>query len=688
MGTYATKPAPKKPAPTIDANAKAPAPKPKPPVAPAPPMPAGPATYEPDRLATRLLQQALERGERALAVYTADREGQVMVASEEVTAFVRELVEISSDPDIAWETHAEPLANLALLIDRLTSVLAKDGLALSAPLTAAYAQLAFRVPPEVLGAVPGRDPAKPLDETGQLELARHAIGAARKHLATLPVLDPKHAQAQAAAFCKPLKLHLAIASDAADAVRDRRARRTLKPDVEAVSLAMDELAESLGMKPEIPWDVSFASAFDAENALRAELGLARRTRPYTGNVDPAAAVQQVRSIANGASTDMRGVRWTDPELAVAAIQRGVDGVFQRQLAAIVDLESSLLREDPVPAKSWADILLEIGANVALSAVAGALGAAVSRLVSTRLEALQIGLNVSPATLGLLSKDERELVTSEVLSRGVLARAVVVDSLKDGTKEMFKSLARLATSKHVIPNGKDALSDFARAHREKLWFAKEQAGLAVLHLSPALKQADLDTLNVLAYTLGTAMPQVAHDAQYDHSMREWQNFKARLSAGPASVQMGKVTDRDADIRDDHTPGVVEVGLAFSADRTVTRRSLRLNGAEPAARAHFRRLAIPLGEAGLNQRFDVLVLARGNSETLVFGIAPDRGLVVESLTRREWRLLRMLAEYQPATLENVNRALRGEFDATTDAAALRVLYGIVREAASYSTSSLED
>jgi hypothetical protein len=92
--------------------------------------------------------------------------------------------------------------------------------------------------------------------------------------------------------------------------------------------------------------------------------------------------------------------------------------------------------------------------------------------------------------------------------------------------------------------------------------------------------------------------------------------------------------------------------------------------------------------LNQRYDVLILAPGNTETIVFGVAPDRGLVIESLTSREWRLLKLLAERQPVTLWNVSRALRGEFDQTPDAAALKVLQGLVQAASNYNTRSLED
>ena len=684
MGGHATKPA-VKPAVAAPTRAPAPAPKPKPIVAP---VPAGPANYDGDRLVVRLLQQTLERGERALAVYTADRRGQVMVATEAITAFVHELVVVAGDQEILWDAHAEDLASLAALVDQLTSDLSTGGLALSVALTTAYAQLAFLVPANSLGAGPSRTAAAPLDESAHLELARHAMGAARQHLAKLPVFDPKDARAQAAAFCAPLKLHLAIASDAADAVTDRRARRTLKPDVEAVSVAMDELAESLGMKPEIPWDVAFASAFDAENALRAELGLARRVRPYSGNVDPIAAVQQVRGIANGTVTDVRAERYTDPTTATQAILQAVGDTFKTQVRALQDLERFLQIKDPPPSRGWAEILLEIGANVALMTAAGAIGGAVSAFLRPRLEALQVGLTVPRSTLALLSRSEYADVSSEILSRGVLARAAVGDALKDGSKELFKAELRQATSRRPAPIGLSPLEIYMRAQHNRLDEATRLAGIAVRHLSPALQQADLALLNVLAHTLETDMPQVAYDRQYDQSMREWQNVKARLDAGPATVQLGRSTERDAAVGDEHTAGVLEIGLAFSADRVVTRRTMRLSGAEPAARAHFRRIAVPVGDTGINQRYDVMLLAAGNAETLVFGVGPDRGLLLESLTSREWRLLRMLAEREPATLWNVGRALRGEFDATSDAAALRVARGFIQEGATYNTRSLED
>ncbi len=686
MGDHDTKPV-RKPAAAAAPRPRAPAPKPK--VVSAPAMPAGPATYEADRLVTGLLHKALETGERALSVYTLDRGGQVMMAAEKITAYVHELVEVAAGPDIAWDAHAVDLASLANLVGQLTSELSTAGLALSVNLSTAYAQLAFHIPAASLAAQPGRAAVVPLDEAAHLDLARHAMGAARVHLEQIPVLEPKTAPAQAKAFSAPLKLHFAIASDEAHAVTDRRARRTLKPDVEAVSVAMDQLAESLAMKPQIPWDVSFASAFDAENELRAELGLVARARPYSGNVDPVAAVQQVRSIANGELMDTRGETWTDPGTAVQAIITAVEQLFDQQLLAITKLGMDLQHLDPVPPRSWTDLLVEIGTNVAISAVAGAMGALASRFFAKRLEEFQLGLSVPRSVLDELSNEERGIIASQLLPRsGVLARAVVGESLKDGTKEMFKSAVRQATAKHYSPPGTSALEDFVYTHVAKLQFAKQQAGLAVLHLSPALRQADMQTLNVLAYTLTTTMPDAARDSQYDHSMREWQNFKARLSAGPASVQMGRSTDRDADVGDEHTPGVVEIGLAVTADRTVTRRSLRLRDAEPAARAHFRRLAIPLGTIALNQRYDVLLLAQGNSDTIAFGVAPDRGLIIESLTSRERRLLKMLAEHEPATLWNVNRALRGEFDATDDAAAYNVARGLIQQASTYNTASLED
>ena len=610
------------------------------------------------------------------------------MAAEKITAYVHELVEVAAGPDIAWEAHAENLASLANLVGQLTSELSTSGLALSVNLSTAYAQLAFHVPAASLTAQPGRAAAAPLDEAAHLDLARHAMGAARAHLENTPVLEPKTAAAQAKVFSAPLKLHFAIASDEAHAVTDRRARRTLKPDVEAVSVAMDQLAESLAMKPQIPWDVSFASAFDAENELRSELGLVARARPYSGNVDPVAAMQQVRGIANGEEEEVRGQTWHDPDAAVAAIHEAITHIFDRQLHAIRDLSTNLLHRDPTPSRSWADMLVEVATNVALMVAAGAIGGAVSGLLKPRLEALQVGLTVPRSTMALLSKEAQGVVTSDILSRGVLARAVISDALKDGAKEMFRSPMRIATATHVVAPGTTALEYFIHAHNEKLSLAKLNASLAVLQVATALRQADLQTLNVLAHTLVTDMRQVAYETQYDHSMREWQNFKARLDAGPASVQMGKRTDRDADIRDDRTRGVVEVALALSADRTMTRRSLRLRDAEPAARAHFRRLAIPLGTAGLNQRYDVLLVAPGNSERLVFGVGPDRGVIVESLTGTEWRLLRMLAEHEPATLFNADRARRGGFDGTTDLAALRIVNAIIREASAYSTASLED
>ena len=419
-----------------------------------------------------------------------------------------------------------------------------------------------------------------------------------------------------------------------------------------------------------------------------KLGLARRVRPYSGNVDPMAAVQQVRGIANGTVTDVRAERYTDPTSAVHAIHDAVGEIFRQQARAVEDLGRFLQIEDLPPSRTWADILLDIGANVALMAAAGAIGGAVSTLLKPRLEALQVGLTVPRSTLALLSKNAHDVVTSEILSRGVIARAIVGDALKDGSKEMFKSVIRQATAKEVIPVGMPPLEIFVRTQAGRLHQGAQLAGIAVRHLSPALQQADLATLNVLAHTLETNMRQVAYDKQYDHAMREWENLRARLGSGPAMLPLGQQHDRDAAVGDEHTPGVLEIGLAFSADRVVTRRTMRLAGAEPAARAHFRRVAIPVGSVGLNQRYEVLLLAPGNSETIVFGAGPDRGLLLESLTRREWRLLRMLAEHEPATLWNVNRALRGEFDTTTDAAALRVVRGFIQEGSTYSTGSLED
>lgn len=684
MGDYAKKPEPTTSAAAAPAKATAPAPK----AGAAIEMPSGPATYDADRLVARLLQTSIEHGERALAVYTADRQGRILVATEEVTAFVRELVAIGSEPKVRWDDHAEALAHLALLVDLLVYETKTDALALSAALSTSYAQFVFLIPTQLLVARPARGAGAPMDQTAQLDLARHAMGAVRQHLEALPELDPKNARAQAAEFCAPLKLHLAVASDAAAAVTDRRARRTLKPDVEAVSVAMDELSEALSMKPAIPWDVSFASAFDAENGLRAELGLPSRPRAYSGTVDPQAAMAQVRAISNGVVSDPRAATYADPTSAVQGIHAGIEWIFKQQARAVNDLHLFLRVKDPPAPQGWVEQLLEIGANVALMAAAGAIGGAVSTLLKPRLEALQVGLTVPSSALALLSKNARSEVTSDLLSRGVLARSMVGDALKDGSKEMFKAVLRKATSGSAPPVDTPPLDLYVLAQQRRLGQAMQHAGIAVQHLSPALQQADLAMLNVLAHTLEVSMQQVAYDRQYDSAMREWQNYKARLAAGPATLPMGRENERDAAVGEDHTAGVLEIGLAFSADRVVSRRSLRLNGAEPAARAHFRRIAVPIGEVGLNQRYEVLLVALGNSETLVFGVAPDRGLLLDTLSRREWQLLRMLAEREPATLANVNRALRGEFDSTADSAAIRVAKGFVQAGAAYSTGSLED
>jgi hypothetical protein len=177
------------------------------------------------------------------------------------------------------------------------------------------------------------------------------------------------------------------------------------------------------------------------------------------------------------------------------------------------------------------------------------------------------------------------------------------------------------------------------------------------------------------------------------MREWQNVKARLHAGPApSNRRGDPeAERDANVDQEHVPGVLELVLHASGDREdrgVKLVSMRLRDAEPAARQHFRKAALRLPEVGLNQRFEVHVMTYNHLSKIVFGVGPDRGLLAESLGTEELAVLKVMAARDPVTSRNVFLARKGEYERVTDAAALRIANAFVKRVSMLTTASLED
>ena len=223
--------------------------------------------------------------------------------------------------------------------------------------------------------------ALPVGTDDQLALARQAILAARTAVQAFGA-----GTAVAIDVFTPIPMHLATAAQTARDISDRRQRRGLVADVEALSGDMDVAAQLLGMEPRYPWHISFAAGFDAENRLRESLGLAKRPRPYSGAVDPAEALRQLTQMTSskdGRDPAAMPPQFQTPVAAIAGIGAQLDWMIEARERRMDTLASDI-REGIAPKPpGWGDLLLDVVVNVAIASVAGGIASAIAKGIASR-----------------------------------------------------------------------------------------------------------------------------------------------------------------------------------------------------------------------------------------------------------------------------------------------------------------
>jgi hypothetical protein len=629
---------------------------------------------------------------RASAIEDGDTP-QLVLTTSEVIAMIREARELGTISKIDWHSVTDELSAAFAAIADLNRSLDGELEPLRPELGSALRSLRALVPEaswKAAGARKGAT-AKPTSEVERLELARHALAAVREQVARFRAAKPTDDRQQAIALCTPIIGHLGIASDAVTSVADRRQRATLKVDANATSTALDFVAEHLAMAPKLKWDRAFAAAFDAENALRGQLGLLARPRPYSGSVDPSQAIEQVKATAEGApgaSPPAADVELESPQQAVDVIVANVGATFESRRDAIAFANDNLKERETAAPSSISDALLELAASMAISTAAGVIGSLVSAGFRKVLEAYAIHKNPIDATLLKNAPSaDRDAIREKLLKQGAFGRGLAGDAAKEAAKELIKGGIKLAKQHDV--NTQHPLQAFYQLQHQMLRQEQTAAMERMATFAPALGQADLEVLRAFHAILRQEIVPAAYDRQYDHSMREWQNFKARTHGGARDPHEAQPS-RDASIGARPTAGVFDVELdvfASSADPTVSLHALRLTGGEPRALDYFRTQKLALRDLGMNQRYDLRVRGPAYAENVVVGVGPDHGLQAESIELRELRILKLLAEREPFTAINRGRTMHGHYDHIPDRIALTMARDLITKVAHITTAHLK-
>jgi len=255
---------------------------------------------------------------------------------------------------------------------------------------------------------------------------------------------------------------------------------------------------------------------------------------------------------------------------------------------------------------------------------------------------------------------------------------------------------------------------------------------------ALQQLDLEVLNAMALGISDEVSTKANDTQYDASMNEWQNLKARLVAGDAkeaaipsgvrkttdaapkdlegkakkdwdkqvkkdpglaNEKMPEVTTRDAAMDDSEVAGAFEIEAFVDAEgsrsnpqrRTNSQasarfKSLKLPGAEPVTRTHFRNKNERLSKIPMNKHFTLHFTSYMNDAILKVGVGPDRGLILNGLNPIERRLLKFYAAGETVTEGGVR--FYTERDKESEGPGINLLVNIIEDLMySIRTSRLE-
>ncbi len=248
---------------------------------------------------------------------------------------------------------------------------------------------------------------------------------------------------------------IGYAADGLAEIESDRATRVMSREVEETSDVIDQVEAWIG-RAGIPWHRELASLFDAETKLRIQghksgggehAGVRRRV--YGGQMAPSDALTIITDVAKdgSGSTGLGCARpFEDPQSALQGISASLDGVYEAQRDAIANVKDAMNEKQPEADPSLFETLLQIAVNVAISAAAGAIGAVAAdrarkALEGTRAERLA-GSNEYMSEL-LKGSDRARIIESVGNVPASLKEAVVIDVVKDGSKELFKSAAKAA-----------------------------------------------------------------------------------------------------------------------------------------------------------------------------------------------------------------------------------------------------
>ena len=323
------------------------------------------ATFDSTRTIHLLVRDSVIAGEAALA---GRRPSQMYMAIQRLDEVVTEMKALIKLEPIAGSSIAGDVAVARKVILALASALTSDknmaayGLGVLANVDSLQNQL---------GPASGANTvAAPLTQIDQAELASQEVLATRREVAHAIAARPGDA-ATAALLCEPIHRHLNLATRASDSL-DRYARDPLERDVDLLSNDMATLAQRLARTPRFEWKIEFASAFDAENKLRASLGLPAIIRPYSGHTDPADAAR----FAGDAAADTKGVHQiegdTSPAVYANRVASHVSDSYDSMIVGM-DIFYRNYVDDNAPNTSISDLIFRAALIALLTETTAGLG---------------------------------------------------------------------------------------------------------------------------------------------------------------------------------------------------------------------------------------------------------------------------------------------------------------------------
>ncbi len=583
------------------------------------------AAFDSTRTIHLLVRDSVIVGEAALA---GRRPSQMYVAIQRLDEVVTEMKALIKLEPIAGSTIAGDVAVVRKVILALASALTSDknmaayGVGVLANVDSLQNQV---------GPVSGTSTvAAPLTQIDQAELASQEVLATRREVAHAIAARPGDA-ATAALLCEPIHRHLNLATRASDSL-DRYARDPLERDVELLSNDMATLAQRLARTPRFEWKIEFASAFDAENKLRASLGLPAIMRPYSGHTDPAEAAR----FAGDAAADTKGVHRIEgdgsPADYAAQVVSHVRDSYDSMILGMQNFHNEYV-DDNAPNTSISDLILKAALIALLTESTAGLGI---WLGNALMRPSLIPVNEAVSASGKAALATTTLVNANVTA---LAKTSIGTILKFGGDKL--------TGPPPAMTGAKLLTRFVNATTIELHNRKVAVADDLAKLTGSLAQLDVAVLQKLSEET-SSIANAASTTLTDHAQVEYQNLKAQeflgLSKGSTDPTIRNRTEQLGYPMD--IPGVLELDLSVSGDHDIRLTRLRLGASERAAREFLQKNPNTLGSSGLNRQYRVhfdkkLPDLFPSTPPVTFGVGAHTGLQLDTLDEQEWALLRLFA-----------------------------------------------